>query len=90
MVLRVECRFALARSNRGHTTRVYLSNIERTTFVVKAGRDFELLATNSLGERMTAHLQSPPTNCFTEQTRMSIRIAENASRMMGSSSQPSH
>jgi outer membrane protein assembly factor BamB len=34
--------------------RIYLSDIEGTTFVVKAGREFELLATNSLGERITA------------------------------------
>ena len=34
--------------------RIYLSNIEGTTFVVKAGRKFELLGTNSLGERITA------------------------------------
>jgi outer membrane protein assembly factor BamB len=38
----------------GSNGRVYLSNIEGTTFVVKASRDFELLATNSLGERITA------------------------------------
>lgn len=34
--------------------RVYLSNNDGETFVVKAGRTFELLATNSLGERITA------------------------------------
>ncbi len=34
--------------------RIYLSDTEGTTFVVKAGREFELLATNSLGERITA------------------------------------
>jgi outer membrane protein assembly factor BamB len=34
--------------------RIYLSDIEGSTYVVKAGRDFELLATNSLGERITA------------------------------------
>ena len=34
--------------------RIYLSNNDGTTFVVKAGRDFELLQTNSLGERITA------------------------------------
>ncbi|HUQ90755.1 MAG TPA: PQQ-binding-like beta-propeller repeat protein [Bryobacteraceae bacterium] len=34
--------------------RIYLSNNEGTTFVVKAGREFELLAKNSLGERITA------------------------------------
>ena len=34
--------------------RIYLSNNEGTTFVVKAGREFELVGTNSLGERITA------------------------------------
>ncbi|MCP5116332.1 MAG: PQQ-like beta-propeller repeat protein, partial [bacterium] len=34
--------------------RIYLSNNEGATFVVKAGREFELLGTNSLGERITA------------------------------------
>ena len=33
---------------------VYLSNTDGATFVVKAGREFELLATNNLGERITA------------------------------------
>ena len=34
--------------------RVYLSDIEGSTFVVNAGTEFNLLATNSLGERITA------------------------------------
>jgi outer membrane protein assembly factor BamB len=34
--------------------RIYLSDNEGRTFVVKAGREFELLGTNSLGERITA------------------------------------
>ncbi len=34
--------------------RVYLSSNEGTTFVVKAGREFQLLRENSLGERITA------------------------------------
>jgi outer membrane protein assembly factor BamB len=34
--------------------RVYVSDNEGTTFVIKAGREFELLAKNSLGERITA------------------------------------
>jgi outer membrane protein assembly factor BamB len=34
--------------------RIYLSDTGGTTFVVKAGREFALLATNSLGERITA------------------------------------
>ena len=34
--------------------RIYLSSTEGTTFVVKAGREFELLRANSLGERITA------------------------------------
>ena len=34
--------------------RVYLSNNDGQTFVVRAGTSYELLATNSLGERLTA------------------------------------
>jgi outer membrane protein assembly factor BamB len=34
--------------------RVYLSNNDGRTFVVAAGREFKLLATNELGERITA------------------------------------
>lgn len=34
--------------------RIYASNILGKTFVVRAGRKFELLATNELGERITA------------------------------------
>lgn len=34
--------------------RIYASNIEGRTFVVRAGPKFELLATNTLGERITA------------------------------------
>ena len=34
--------------------RIYLSNNDGQTFVVKAGTKFELLATNELGERITA------------------------------------
>jgi outer membrane protein assembly factor BamB len=34
--------------------RIYLSNNEGTTFVVKAGREFQLLGSNRLGERITA------------------------------------
>ena len=34
--------------------RIFVSDNEGNTFVVKAGRQFELLSTNSLGERITA------------------------------------
>jgi outer membrane protein assembly factor BamB len=34
--------------------RIYLSNNDGETFVIRAGREFELLGTNTLGERMTA------------------------------------
>jgi len=34
--------------------RIYVSNNDGTTFVVRAGAKFELLATNDLGERITA------------------------------------
>jgi outer membrane protein assembly factor BamB len=33
---------------------IYLSNNDGTTFVVKAGKEFKLLGTNKLGERITA------------------------------------
>ena len=33
---------------------IYLSNNDGTTFVVKAGREFALVGTNSLDERITA------------------------------------
>src|SRR5450759_2920953 len=41
-------------SQRRRHGRIYLSDNEGKTFVVKAGREFELLGTNSLGERITA------------------------------------
>jgi outer membrane protein assembly factor BamB len=34
--------------------RIYISNNQGSTFVVKAGRNFELIARNELGERITA------------------------------------
>ena len=34
--------------------RIYCSNNDGTTFVIAAGPQFELLATNELGERITA------------------------------------
>jgi outer membrane protein assembly factor BamB len=34
--------------------RIYLSNNEGSTFVVRAGKEFELIARNELGERITA------------------------------------
>jgi outer membrane protein assembly factor BamB len=34
--------------------RIYVSNNDGTTFVVRAGKNFELLFTNELGERITA------------------------------------
>jgi outer membrane protein assembly factor BamB len=33
---------------------VYVSNNDGVTFVVKAGTEFEIVATNPLGERITA------------------------------------
>jgi outer membrane protein assembly factor BamB len=36
--------------------KIYLSNNDGKTFVVRAGTQFELLATNDLGERITATL----------------------------------
>ena len=34
--------------------RIYVSDNEGATFVIKAGREFQRLATNNLGERITA------------------------------------
>jgi outer membrane protein assembly factor BamB len=44
--------------------RVYLANNDGTIFVVKAGSAFELLATNSLGERITASPAVSGKNLF--------------------------
>jgi outer membrane protein assembly factor BamB len=34
--------------------KIYVSNIKGTTFVIRAGTKFEVLATNNLGERISA------------------------------------
>jgi outer membrane protein assembly factor BamB len=44
--------------------RIYLSNNDGTTFVVKAGPQFELLSTNNLGERITASPAVSGNNLF--------------------------
>lgn len=44
--------------------RIYLSNNDGTTFVVKAGPQFELLSTNNLGERITASPAVAGNNLF--------------------------
>lgn len=44
--------------------RIYLSNNDGATFVVKAGPQFELLSTNNLGERITASPAVSGNNLF--------------------------
>ena len=60
--------------------RVYLSDNEGTTFVVKAGREFELLGTNSLGERITASPAISGNEMFYRTDSHVFCIGENAGR----------
>lgn len=60
--------------------RIYFSNNEGTTFVVKAGREFELLGTNSLGERITASPAVSGNNLFYRTDSHLYCIGENAGR----------
>ena len=60
--------------------RIYLSDIEGTTFVVKAGREFELPATNSLGERITASPAVSGNELFYRTDSRVYCIRENAGR----------
>ena len=57
---------------------VYLSDTDGTTFVVKAGREFESLATNSLGERITASPAVSGDELFYRTDSHVYCIAENA------------
>jgi hypothetical protein len=54
--------------------RIYLSNNDGATFVVSAGREFALLATNQFGERITASPRPPETGCITARTRTYIAL----------------
>ena len=58
--------------------RIYLSDVEGTTFVVKAGREFELLATNSLGERITASPAISGNELFYRTDSHVFCVGENA------------
>ena len=60
--------------------RIYLSNNDGTTFVVKAGREFELLGTNNLGERITASPVVSGNELFYRTDSHLYCIRENTSR----------
>ena len=60
--------------------RVYLSDIEGTTFVVRAAREFELLATNRIGERITASPAVSANKLFYRTDSHLYCIAENTGR----------
>jgi hypothetical protein len=57
-----------------------VSDNEGTTFVVKAGREFELLGTNSLGERITASPAISGNELFYRTDSHLFCIGENAGR----------
>jgi outer membrane protein assembly factor BamB len=60
--------------------RVYASDNEGATFVVKAGRDFELLSTNNLGERITASPAISGNELFYRTDSHVYCIGKNAGR----------
>ena len=60
--------------------RIYVSDNEGATFVVKAGSEFELLYTNSLGERITASPAISGDELFYRTDSHVYRIAGNAKR----------
>lgn len=60
--------------------RVYVSDNEGATFVVKAGREFELLSTNSLGERITASPAISGNELFYRTDSHVYCIGKNAGR----------
>lgn len=60
--------------------RVYFSDNEGTTFVVKAGPEFELLHTNSLGERITASPAAAGNDLFYRTDSHVYCIGESAGR----------
>jgi outer membrane protein assembly factor BamB len=62
--------------------RVYLSDNDGNTYVVKAGRKFELLATNSLGERITASPAIAGNELFYRTDSHVYCIGENPSRVV--------
>ncbi|MBK5293835.1 MAG: PQQ-binding-like beta-propeller repeat protein [Acidobacteriia bacterium] len=60
--------------------RIYFSNNDGVTFVVKAGREFELLATNNLGERITASPAVSGNELFYRTDSHVYSISENPGR----------
>lgn len=60
--------------------RIYFSNTDGATFVVKAGREFALLSTNSLGERITASPAVCGNELFYRTDSHVYCIAENSGR----------
>ncbi len=60
--------------------RIYLSNNQGATFVVRAGRKFELLATNNLGERITASPAVSGSELFYRTDSHLYCIGENHAR----------
>jgi outer membrane protein assembly factor BamB len=60
--------------------RVYVSDNEGTTFVIRAGREFEVLGTNSLGERITASPAISGNELFYRTDSHVYCIEENAGR----------
>jgi outer membrane protein assembly factor BamB len=60
--------------------RIYLSNNDGATFVVKAGREFALLATNQLGERITASPAVSGNRLYYRTDSHVYCIEENAAR----------
>jgi len=67
---------------------IYLSDNEGTTFVVKAGREFELLSKNSLGERITASPAISGSELFYRTDSHVFCIAEKSSAQSARRSQP--
>jgi len=60
--------------------RIYLSDNDGATFVVKAGREFGLLATNQLGERITASPAVSGNRLYYRTDSHVYCIEENAAR----------
>jgi outer membrane protein assembly factor BamB len=60
--------------------RIYLSDNDGATFVVKAGREFVLLATNQLGERITASPAVSGNRLYYRTDSHIYCIEENAGR----------
>ena len=64
----------------GANGRIYLSDNDGATFVVKAGREFAVLATNQLGERITASPAVSGNRLYYRTDSHVYCIEENAAR----------